>query len=69
MKAMTLRLEETEYARLRTLAFVEKRAVSDLVREAIENYVVARAERAEFRDALRRAMEENAQLIEDLAQH
>jgi len=68
MKAMTLRLEETEYDRLRTLAFVEKRSVTDLVREAIVDYVCARAEQAEFRDALRRAMQENAQLIEDLAQ-
>jgi predicted transcriptional regulator len=69
MKAMTLRLEETEYERLRTLAFVEKRSVTDVVREAIEGYVCAKAEQVEFRDALRRAMEENAQLIADLARH
>ncbi len=69
MKAMTLRLEEAEYECLRTLAYVEKRSVTDVVREAIEDYVCAKAKQAEFRDALRRAMEENAQLIEDLAQH
>ncbi len=69
MKAMTLRLEETEYERLRTVAFVERRSVTDVVREAIEDYVWAKAEQAEFRDALRRAMEDNAQLIADLAGH
>lgn len=69
MKAMTLRLDETEYERLRTLAFVEKRSMTDVVRVAVEDYVRAKAEQAEFRVALQRAMEENAQLISDLARH
>ena len=69
MKAMTLRLDETEYERLRTLAFVEKRSVTDVVREAVDGYVRAKAEHAEFRAALQRAMEENAQLITDLARY
>jgi predicted transcriptional regulator len=69
MKAMTLRLDDTEYERLRTVAFVEKRSVTDVVREAILGYVRSKAERAEFRAALQRAMEENAQLIADLANY
>jgi predicted transcriptional regulator len=69
MKAMTLRLDETEYERLRTLAFVEKRSVTDVVREALEGYVRAKAEQAEFRAALQRALQENAPLIADLARY
>ena len=64
---MTLRLEETEYERLRTLAFVERRSVTDVVREAVEDYIRGKAGQAEFRAALQRAMDENAQLISDLA--
>ena len=34
MKAMTLRLDETEYERLRTLAYVEDRAMAEVIRQA-----------------------------------
>ena len=67
MKAMTLRLQETEYERLRTLAFVEDRAISDVIREAIHEYVQRKASHEEFRASLERALQENAQLIADLA--
>lgn len=46
---------------------LEKRSVTDVVREAVEGYLRAKAEHAEFRAALQRAMEENARLIADLA--
>ncbi len=69
MKVMTLRLSEADYERLRTLAYVENRSLTDIVREAMDTYMRARAEQAEFREALQRAMEENAQLIADLAKH
>jgi len=69
MKAMTLRLEETEYERLRTLAFVEDRAMSDVIREAIHDYIQRKASHDEFRASLERAMQENAQLIAELAKY
>jgi predicted transcriptional regulator len=69
MKAMTLRLDETEYERLRTVAYVEDRAIIDVVREAIQEYVQRKASHDEFRDSLERAMRENAQLITELAKH
>lgn len=67
MKAMTLRLNETEYEGLRTLAYVEDRAMSDVVREAIRDYITQKASHDEFQDSLKRTMQENAQLIADLA--
>ncbi|MBN1657728.1 MAG: hypothetical protein JXA93_04970 [Anaerolineae bacterium] len=69
MKAMTLRLDETEYERLRTVAFVEDRAVSDVIREAIHEYVQRKASHDKFRASLERAMQENAQLIAELAEY
>ena len=69
MKAMTLRLNESEYERLRTLAYVEDRAMTDVIREAIREYIQRRASHSEFRDSLERAMQENAQLIGELAEH
>ena len=67
VKAMTLRLNDTEYERLRTVAYVEDRAMTAVIREAIHEYMQSRASHSEFRDALERAMEENAKLIADLA--
>ena len=67
MKAMTLRLNEVEYERLRTLAFVQDRSVTDVVREALRDYIERKAADDEFRASLERAMQENAQLIAELA--
>ena len=69
MKAMTLRLDKTEYERLRTLAYVEDRAVSDVVREAISEYIQRKASQEEFRASLDRILKENAQQIFELAKH
>ena len=69
MKAMTLRLNETDYERLRTLAYVEDRAMADMIREAIYEYIERKASHDEFRASLERAMQENAQLIAELAKH
>ena len=69
MKAMTLRLEETEYERLRTLAFVEQRPMTEVIREAIHDYVQHKASHEEFRSALKRALQDNAELIAELANY
>ena len=69
MKAMTLRLDEREYERLRTLAYVEDRAMTDVIRKAIYDYIQRKASHDEFRASLERVMEENAQLIRELSKH
>jgi len=69
VKAMTLRLKENEYERLRTLAFVEDRAITDVIREAIREHVQRKASGDEFRASLEQAIQENAQLIAELAKH
>ena len=66
---MTLRLDEKEYERLRTLAFVENRAMAEVIREAINEYIRRKASHDEFRASLERALQENAQLIDELAKY
>ena len=68
MRSMTLRLDDAEYQRLRMLAFVEDQTISGVVREAIREHLRRRAAREEFRASLQQAMEENAQLLADLAE-
>jgi predicted transcriptional regulator len=69
MKAMTLRLNDTEYERLRALAYVEDRSMADVIREAIHEYIQRKASHDEFRASLEKAMQNNAQLIAELAKH
>jgi len=39
MKAISLRLEQSQYERLRWLSFVNKKPVSEIVREAIDSHL------------------------------
>ena len=39
MKAISLRLEPEQYQRLRVLSFVSDKPVSEMIREAIEEYL------------------------------
>lgn len=58
MKALTLRLEDDDYEQLRALAFVERRSMTEIVRDAIRRYVEPRADRADVRRVLERSMRE-----------
>jgi len=59
VKALTLRLEERDYERLRVLAFVERRSLSDVVREAIRTYLEEHFKPNEVRIAMQRVMAEH----------
>jgi predicted transcriptional regulator len=39
MKAISLRIEENQYERLRLASFVDRRPISEIIREAIEDYL------------------------------
>lgn len=47
MKRMHVQLTEEQYETLRTLAFRDRRSLADVVREAIERYLVDRATKEE----------------------
>lgn len=59
IKALTLRLEERDYERLRVLAFVERRTLSDVVRDAIRTYLQEHLRPNDVRAVMRRALSEH----------
>ncbi len=59
IKALTLRLDERDYERLRVLAFVERRSLNDVVREAIRTYLEEHFKPSEVRTAMQRVMAEH----------
>jgi len=68
MKTVTTHLNDTEYEQLRALASPEGQTMADLIHEAIQEYIQRRASNSEFRAALERATQENAELISGLAE-
>ena len=53
MKAMTIRLSAKQAAELETVATVDERPVSEVVRAAIAHHIHKRKQDPEFRDGLR----------------
>lgn len=66
-KAMTLRLEAEQHETLQTIAEVEGRPVSDLVRRAIDELIQRARNDAEFQKRAEASMERHQKLLEKLA--
>lgn len=66
-KAMTLRLATDKARELEAVAQVDDIPVAEAVRNAIDEHIQARRQDAEFRARLRRALEENRDILERLA--
>jgi predicted DNA-binding protein len=69
MKALTLRLSPVQYEKVRALSNVERRPISEIIREALDAYIEHKARQVEFQVALNEAMDENAWLIAELAKY
>lgn len=67
MKAMTLRLPAAKARELETVAQVDDIPVAEAVRDAIDQHIETRRQDAEFRARLRRALEENQDILQRLA--
>lgn len=67
-KAMTLRLPAKQAKELETVAKIDDVPVSEAVRTAIESHIEARRQDDEFRERLRRTLEEQRDVLERLAQ-
>lgn len=67
IKVTTVRLEEELADELAAVARVDGRSVSDAVREAVANHVAERRADPDFQKALKVRMEEDRQLLEQLA--
>jgi predicted transcriptional regulator len=64
--AMTLRLTDDEAAALRVVAEREHRSMQDVAREAIRQYVTARARRRD--EAIAQVLREDGPLLDRLAE-
>jgi predicted transcriptional regulator len=68
-KAMTLRLKTEQHETLQTIADVEGRPVSDLVRTAIDDLIQRARNDADFQKRVEVSMERHQKLLEKLAHH
>ena len=67
VKAMTLRLPAEQAAELEMVAQVDGIPVTEAVRGAIAAHIEARRRDADFRDRLKRMLDENRRLLEQLS--
>jgi hypothetical protein len=67
LKAMTLRLPADKARELDAVAEADGVSVSEAVRSAIDEHIEARRNDKDFRDRLRRSIEENQEILERLA--
>lgn len=65
-KAMTLRLSHMQALSIESIAKAEGKSQSDVVREAIRNYIEQRKADPEFQKRLRRQIEENNALLKQV---
>lgn len=68
-KAMSLRLPEKMAAELAAIARTDDVPVSEAIREAIENYIVARRGSKDFQERLKKRLEEDRKILEQLAEN
>ena len=66
-KVTTLRLDEELAAELAVVARVDKRTVSDVVREAVSNHIAERRADPDFQTRLKERMEADRRVLEQLA--
>jgi predicted transcriptional regulator len=69
MRSVTLHLSDKEYEQLQTLAHASGQTLSDVILEAILEYIHhQKASHEGFRAALERAIQENFELMAELAE-
>ena len=67
VKAMTLRLDQSQAAELERVARVEGVSISDVAREAIMEHIERRRKDKTFQSQLREIMEQDREIFERLA--
>jgi predicted transcriptional regulator len=68
VRIVSLHLSDTEYEQLQTLALASDRTVTDVIHESIREYIHHESSQDEFRAALERAIQDNSDLIAELAE-
>jgi predicted DNA-binding protein len=67
-KVTTLRLSEDQAAELAAVCRADGVKMSEAVREAIDKHIAERREDQEFKERLRKRMEEDREVLERLAE-
>lgn len=67
-RALTVRLPEEQAQDLEAIARVEGRPVAEEVRDAIADRIAARRADGDFRDRIKRHIQEDADILERLAE-
>lgn len=67
-KVLSLRLSKELAAEILSLARVEGVTVSEAIRAAIYRYITARRSEKDFKERLRKRLEEDREILERLAQ-
>ena len=67
VKAMTLRLEQSQAAELETVARVEGLSISEVAREAIMEHIERRRNDKKFQAQLHQIMEQDREIFERFA--
>jgi hypothetical protein len=67
-KAMTLRLDEAQAKELEAVARIDEVPVAEAVREAITTHIAARRRDHAFQERLARRMDQDREILEQLAQ-
>jgi hypothetical protein len=62
----TLRLPESMAKQLRSIAQAEGVDVPEVLRQAIENHIVAKVRKRDFKERLAKRMEEDRDVLKDL---
>ena len=65
-KAMSVRLPDSMNAQLNALARVDGVHISELVREALEDYMARRASEKDFKERLQQRLEEDWKVLQQL---
>jgi predicted transcriptional regulator len=68
MRTVTLRLSDKEYEQLQALARASDQTLTNVILEAIHEYIQHKAFHEEFRAAWERSIEGNTELIAELAE-
>ena len=67
-KVMSLRLSEELAAEVATVARVEGVSISEAIRAALYRYISTRRNEQDFKERLRRRLEEDREILERLAE-
>lgn len=69
MKSMHIKLDDTQYEIVRGIAYVERKRMAEVVREALGEYITHRKEEAEFNKTLEKVLAAYKPAFKELAKY